>query len=1438
MQTSISFQESLALAPSNTPAPATAKGERIVAAAHLLVPLLEQGTKIEAHALRDTMRCVFQTNDNEGLWQWKDAYEACEAALVIFLQKYLAAMRESAGAPRNVLPMLRTMADLIPTHTRRSEDSQAFQQFSTPLELAFIAAEAGAITQTDTVLEPSAGTGMLAVHAHALQAKLILNELAATRADMLAALFPSAPLSRFNAENIDDYLPRALQPSLVLMNPPFSAKANVTSKHQGIDALHIHTALKRLAPGGRLVAITGKGCIPSNPSYLDIFGKIGDLGQILFSASLGGRFFAKHGTAIETRITVIEKGSEHATPPAYHDDITDPALLLDLIQGSLPARSIPNIPALPDPAVSPIALLSTQKRRPATAAPAAKAPEPENITELDYHPREDAAQAPATSDNIYEPYRLDSIAIPGAKPHPSKLMQSAAMASVRPPVPTYRPHLPAKLIEDGILSDAQLETIILAGEAHSQYLSGKWLLGENPHTLHPAKDDDDTAITYRKGFFIGDGTGCGKGREAAGIILDNWLKGRRRALWISKNDELLEDAQRDWSDLGQEKLQIVLQGKFSPGKPIVLDEGILFTTYATLRSAGTNSKGSRLQQILDWLGRDFDGPIILDEAHALANASPGESERGKVSASLQGIAGLSLQNALPHARVTYVSATGATVVENLAYASRLGFWGGADFPFVTRAEFIQAMHAGGIPAMEVLARDAKALGLYTARTLSFEDVEVDMLEHALTDEQIRIYDAYAEAFQIIHHNLTDALDAANITSPEDGTLNGQAKSAAKGAFESNKQRFFNHLITSMKIPTLIKALQADLDRGHAPVIQLVTTSEALLKRRLALIPPSEWGDLNIDITPREYVLDYLHHAFPITLYETYSDEAGKLHSRPAMEDGQPIICRAAESLRDDMIESLSALPAVQSALDQIIQHFGTDIVAEVTGRSRRIVKKTGAHGRPVLAVENRSGSANLAETTAFMDDRKQILIFSDAGGTGRSYHAALTAANQRRRIHYVLEPGWKADAAIQGLGRTNRTHQASAPVCRPVATDVRGEKRFLSTIARRLDTLGAITKGQRQTGGQGLFRPEDNLESPYARTALNVFYQQIILGKIPECSLADFEDVTGLKLSIDLGAVRSEMPPMHTFLNRMLALKIEMQNALFAHLENILAGIIEHAISEGRYEIGLETITAHSLIVTKRQAIDRHKSGAETLLYEVERKNRTAPLTLERAIEIAFDAKAKFIRNEKSGTAALLVSAPSRTIEDGSVERRYRILRPMETDYLNETSLHLSSWKECDRETFEQLWAAQLAKIPEFVTSRLFIVTGLLLPIWNRLPSDHCHIYRFTTDDGEKVIGRPVSMADLANLGLTPSFEQPGEAYDHLNTGGFIDLAEGLSLRKVSVMYAPRIELTGFNDVSLPGLKTMGLTTEIIAYKLRLFVPMGDDANGILDKLFKRYPPR
>src|SRR3984893_11128418 len=122
----------------------------------------------------------------------------------------------------------------------------------------------------------------------------------------------------------------------------------------------------------------------------------------------------------------------------------------------------------------------------------------------------------------------------------------------------------------------------------------------------------------------GGSAGAGKGRRAAGIILDNWMQGRRRAVWISKSDKLIDDAQRDWSALGQERLLITPLSRFRQGAPIRLDQGVLFITYATLRIDAREEKVSRVRQIVDWLGSDFDGVIVFDESHAMQNAAGGK----------------------------------------------------------------------------------------------------------------------------------------------------------------------------------------------------------------------------------------------------------------------------------------------------------------------------------------------------------------------------------------------------------------------------------------------------------------------------------------------------------------------------------------------------------------------------------------------------------------------------------------------------------------------------------------------------------------------------------------------------------------------------------------------------------------------------------------------
>ncbi|WP_338405637.1 strawberry notch C-terminal domain-containing protein, partial [Sphingobium arseniciresistens] len=593
-------------------------------------------------------------------------------------------------------------------------------------------------------------------------------------------------------------------------------------------------------------------------------------------------------------------------------------------------------------------------------------------------------------------------------------------------------------------------------------------------------------------------------------------------------------------------------------------------------------------------------------------------------------------------------------------------------------------------------------------------------------------------------------------------------------------------------------------------------------------PASLAATLDINCDCKEYLIDYLNSAFPTRMMRVFKGTDGENRSELMTDgDGRPVHSQFALQTRENLIERLCAMPAIPSALDELIRHFGTDGLAEVTGRTRRLI--VDSQGRQ--QVERRTARSNIAEADAFMSGDKAVLAFSDAGGTGRSYHADRNCRSaHRRRVHYLLEPGWRASSAIQGLGRTNRTNQLTPPIFRPVTTNCRGERRFISTIARRLDSLGALTRGQRQTGGQNLFDPADNLESDYAKEALHQWYNLLYLGKLKSTTLDDFVEMTGLKLTEGQGGgLVSDLPPIQRWLNRLLALRIGTQDAIFEEYMALIQARIDAARDAGTLDVGVEAIKAERMVVLEEQILRRDPvTGAETKLSRLELHHRRRATPFKRLMDEWSDARdVAFLKNGKSGRVALRVPSWSILDNEGRSIQVWQLIRPVGSERIRQSALAESYWQEIGEESFRQAWDQECADIAARVDiETINIATGLLLPVWNRLPDDDVRVWRISDEQGNSLLGRIVSPAGFEKLaqsfGITMAIAlSPAEliagarGYD----GVAIPSLPGTRLQRVHVNGEARLEVKDFPPARREWLKSLGCFTEIIAYKTRLFVP-------------------
>lgn len=1020
--------------------------------------------------------------------------------------------------------------------------------------------------------------------------------------------------------------------------------------------------------------------------------------------------------------------------------------------------------------------------------------DPDAVITLKWERPERAVSVDA--DSIHEDWAPEIAFHADLKPHPSLLIQSATLATVIPPHASYQPKLPRRVISSGRISNAQFDFLVAAGEAHSKHL--------------PLQTENPDEAPMRRGIYLADGTGAGKTNEMLAVALDNILNGHPKAILVLAKRRHLKGFMDAWASFGRNPKDFILQWDHKVEDTIPGNKGILVTTYSALREFEKELGYLRINQIERWAGgRDFGGAMLLDEAQEMRNAAGSEDSSGKDSeTSIQGLAGIALQEALPDARVVYGSATGATDVHNLGYAIRLGIWG-AGTPFKDRATFIKTFEEGGIADMEQVTLSLKASGIYVARSLSYDGVDVTTLPVSLTAEERRIYNESAEGWTKLQEAMATCRKLCNAPTGEEAAKMRMQKeiqgripySHLNSVFESNRKVSMNTLIAAFKARGVIADAKQRIDEGYSVVIQMQNTYEAQLNRALDSLDDVT----DIKLEPAEMLsfaqmLPDIEYQIICEPNPTKPSEIIR-HYVPRLDaKGNEIKNPMALALKNQMIAMARSMKLPLPPLDQILMAFGTARVAEVTGRGKRLIpnKPNGARdGSNGVLIEERKEKDRAKDIEDFHGAKKPILIFSTgAGGSSLSYHAKIgTKAANRRRYHYLIQLGHRADEVTQGIGRTHRSDQTMPPIVSLVTVNLPADRLYASRIVSALFKLGALTQGHRHATSNGMFDERDCLDGPYAEKAWGDLQKAIMDDEIKGYDWPKFMQDMGLSLdgmedkqSWNTRVSSYVLTNINRMINRVAALTDHKQYLIFDKLREFIDKRIESAIADGSFTAGPEVLAAKSLtILSDFQASTDEIHGGGTRILRVRKKTDIKIIPFIEAYRHYLKAtkrgkEAFFAKHRTTGKFALITSGKPQVNLFGDRMATYDIYTPEGVSNRLARVVFREPWisfSDMD-DTLEAMWTAAVEATSPESTSYLTIVAGALLPVWPALgkaSGGRNAVYRFQSDDGTQIVGRPIAAEHYADFcahletSSRPDEAEVDDIMDHLKSGKEVALA-------------------------------------------------------------------
>ncbi|MCL6622925.1 MAG: hypothetical protein K6T55_12625, partial [Syntrophobacterales bacterium] len=308
------------------------------------------------------------------------------------------------------------------------------------------------------------------------------------------------------------------------------------------------------------------------------------------------------------------------------------------------------------------------------------------------------------------------------------------------------------------------------------------------------------------------------------------------------------------------------------------------------------------------------------------------------------------------------------------------------------------------------------------------------------------------------------------------------------------------------------------------------------------------------------------------------------------------------------------------------------------------------------------------------------------------------------------------------------------------------------------------------------------------------------------------------------------------------SMEIDSQNLVFDAFYKRLVEHIDLLAALGGLDVGVETWRTPpggrlEKVSEKTVHIDK-RTGAETKLVTL---REIAPTRFNQFENYAQRA---FYVNVASGKVwAASGNEITQTTADGQVIRLRNLIGPRSTNQVEVQKLNdPERYLPVSREEAKKLWEQEIAQAPQVTERTLHFITGVVLPIWDRLKGNP-KVFRLQTIEGERLLGRLVQQKHLGqimrNLGVVEAVKaSPEELFrEVLQNDKVLRLANDWTISRRRVAGEYRIELQGPEYQDRSALFDAGVFSTVIDYRTRYFIPTDQAGVDVLKRLVELKGP-